>query len=75
MKQIYGIYKFDSAEQPTKTRDGFDYVLNGYHRLFKLHTPFSESISHSWYLVLEDEVVIDCYGYIEERCLQPLVTT
>lgn len=74
MKHIYGIYKFDSAEQPTKTRNGDDYILNGYHLLFKLHTPFPESISHSWYIVLGDEVVVDCHGYIEQRCLQPLVT-
>lgn len=75
MKHIYGIYKYDSASQPTKTRNGFDYELQGEHRLFKLHIPFPECINHSWYLVLEDEVVIDCYGYIEQRCLQPLVTT
>ena len=75
MKCMYGIYKFNSAEQNTKTRNGFDYTLRGEKRLFKLHTPFPECLNHSWYLVIEDELVIDCYGYIEDRCLQPLVIT
>lgn len=75
MKHLYGIYKFNSAEQNTKTRNGFDYSLCGEKRLLKLHTPFTECLKHSWYFVMEDELVIDCYGYIEERCLQALVTT
>lgn len=70
MKRIYNIYEFkNQAEQPTKTRDGNDYMLTGNHRLLKLHTPFPENIHHSWYFVIDDEVVINCKGYIEDRCL------
>ena len=76
MKHIYGIYKFSSASQWTKTRNGFDYELKESCRLFKLHTPLFEHLKgHSWYLVLEDVIVIDCAGYIEERCLDKIVTT
>ncbi len=66
----YGIYIFSSAKQITKTIDGLQYVMDKPMRLLKLHTPFSDRIKgHSWYFVFEEELIIDCGGYIEERCL------
>lgn len=72
MKSTYGLYLYNSGSQIVQTRDNLAYILNGTvieKKLIKLHTPFPERLTHSWYYVIEDEVVIDCYGYIEDRCL------
>lgn len=66
----YGIYMFNSAKQITNTINGFKYVMDRPMKLLKLHTPFLDRIKgHSWYFIFDEEIIIDCGGYIEERCL------
>lgn len=64
-------YYFHSAKQECKTYDGKDYVLNGKCYLTKL----PRSIRHpfkSFYVNLRDGEIIDCTGYIEDRCLRKI---
>lgn len=63
---------FDGAEQRTKDFAGREYILIGKKRLLKIKQGFIYRVinwfaGHSWYEV--DGTIIDCSGYIEQRCL------
>ena len=68
--KLYAMYRFNSAPQVCKTTSGVDFHLNEPTILLKLHTPFWQSLFHSWYYVVDFGVVIDCKGYVEDRCLE-----
>lgn len=66
-------YKFDSASQQVKTRNGEKYILKEKCILLKMRTPFWHKLmGKSWYFVVDDGTVIDCAGYVEERCLEEM---
>lgn len=70
MKTLNCLYGFDSVSQKTTTITGSPYTLTGRKHLVKVKTPLLEALKcKSFYYVIEDEVVVDCGGYIEERCL------
>lgn len=61
-------YYFNSAQQKCKTYDGKEYVLKGKCELVKLPISLKYPFK-SFYVNLSDGEIIDCTGYIEERCL------
>lgn len=64
-------YLFNSAEQKCKTYDGTEYKLVGKHKLVKLPMSLKYPFK-SFYVNLTDGEIIDCSGYIEERCLHQI---
>lgn len=66
------IYTFNSAEQKCKTYEGKEYKLFGKHKLVKLPISLKYPFK-SFYVNLTDGAIIDCSGYIEERCLNQTV--
>lgn len=66
-------YRFESVTSKVRTKDGKSYSLRQGSELLKLPSSILDWIwGKSWYLVLGDWVVVDCRGYIEERCLEQL---
>lgn len=64
-------FKFESVPEWVETKDGRRYFLKNPSELLKLPTSFMDKWirSKSWYLVIGDWVIINCYGGIEQRCL------
>lgn len=64
-------YLFNSAEQKCQTYDGKEYTLYGKHELVKLPISLKHPFK-SFYVNLTDGEIIDCSGYIEQRCLMSI---
>ena len=70
---MLGKYRFESVTTKVRTKDGKSYSLRQDSELLKLPSSIRDWIQgKSWYLVLGDWVVVNCRGYIEERCLEQL---
>lgn len=65
-------FKFESVPEWVETKDGKRYFLKNPSKLLKLPTSFVDKwiLNKSWYLVIGDWVIINCYGGIEQRCLE-----
>lgn len=64
-------YLFNSAEQKCKTYAGKEYKLVGKHELVRLPISLKYPF-RSFYVNLTDGEIIDCSGYIEQRCLMAI---
>lgn len=60
------VYRFDSSGQLCKNINGKIVELKGLQTLVKVK---KFSLFHSWYYVVNLHEIVDCSGYIEERCL------
>lgn len=60
------VYRFNSASQLCKNINGKLVELEGVKTLVKIN---KFSLFHSWYYVVELHEIVDCSGYIEDRCL------
>ena len=72
---------FDSAEQEVTDTKGNTIILKGRHELIKVANyrllgRIKERLKgESWYIVDNDLTkVVNCCGYVEERCLQKVTT-
>lgn len=70
---------FNSAEQEVLDTYGNKIILKGYHRLrkvadYRLFGRIKEWIKgESWYILDNDITkIINCFGYVEERCLRKI---
>ena len=70
---------FDSAEQEVNDAHGNTIVLKGYHTLrkvadYRLFGRIKEWLKgESWYILDNDITkVVNCYGYVEDRCLNKI---
>lgn len=71
---------FDSAEQEVTDTYGNTIILKGYHKLrkvadYRLFGRIKEWLKgESWYIVDNDITkVVNCYGYVEDRCLNKVI--
>lgn len=73
-------FVFNGAEQEVTDTNGNIIILKGYHKLIKvadyrLFGRIKEWLKgESWY-ILDDDItkVVNCYGYVEDRCLDKAV--
>lgn len=65
-------FKFESVPEWVETKDGKRYFLKNPSELLKLPTSFMDKLirSKSWYLVIGDWIIVNCYGGIEQRCFE-----